>query len=95
MHLQAQDQEAQNERDAAFAARAAAIQGLANMVGDPQDLWQAAVQLAKTYTAASGGQGSQVTVRSATNPTQHAKMADGRPRSAAPRNCVLRPGHSF
>lgn len=67
MHLQAQDQEAQNEQDAAIAARAAAIQGLANMVGDPQDLWQAAVQLAKTYTSAAGRHDSQVTVRSATS----------------------------
>ncbi len=52
--MQAQEQEAQREQEAALAARTAAIQGLASMVGDPQDLWQAAVQLAKTYTSAAG-----------------------------------------
>lgn len=52
--MQAQDEEAQRERTAELAARTAAIQGLADIVGDPQELWQAAVQLATTYTSASG-----------------------------------------
>jgi hypothetical protein len=52
--LQAQDEEAQRKRTAELAACTAAIQSLADMVGDPQDLWQAAVQLATTYTSASG-----------------------------------------
>lgn len=52
--MQAQEQEAQHELESALSARTAAIQGLASMVGDPQDLWQAAVQLAKTYTSAAG-----------------------------------------
>ena len=52
--LQAQEQEELQEQEAALAARAAAIQGLAKMVADPQDLWQAAVQLARTYTSAAG-----------------------------------------
>jgi hypothetical protein len=52
--VQAQEEEAKHETAAALAARAAAIQGLANMVADPQDLWQAAVQLANSYTSAAG-----------------------------------------
>lgn len=55
--MQAQEEEALRDAAAALAARTAAIQGLASMVGDPQDLWQAAVQLAKTYTSAAGKQG--------------------------------------
>lgn len=53
--MQAQEQEAQHKQEEAVAARTAAIQGLANMVADPLDLWQAAVQLAKSYTSAAGG----------------------------------------
>lgn len=53
--MQAQEQEAQHKQEEAVAARTAAIQGLSNMVADPVDLWQAAVQLAKSYTSAAGG----------------------------------------
>lgn len=58
--MQAQDEETQRERKAELAARTAAIQGLADMEGDPQDLWQAAVQLAATYTSASGEPRSRI-----------------------------------
>jgi hypothetical protein len=53
--MQAQEQEAHHKQEAAVAARTAAIQALANMAADPLDLWQAAVQLAKSYTSAAGG----------------------------------------
>lgn len=59
--MQAQDEEAQRERTAKLAARTAAIQGLEDMVGEPHDLWQAAVQLATTYTSASGEPSSHIT----------------------------------